>query len=91
MHVSHSIYSGFSPVKVTTNNNQVFSFAAANSEAATSRSQRFCLCLRLDNDINEAIYTRFRPSIEVNKGETRALSGVGGGGGEYLSIRVLPD
>jgi hypothetical protein len=27
----------------------------ANSKAATSRNQRFCLFLRLDNDINEAI------------------------------------
>ena len=27
----------------------------ANSKGATSKSQRFCLCLRLDDDINEAI------------------------------------
>jgi hypothetical protein len=27
----------------------------ANSKTAASKIQRFCLCLRLDNDINEAI------------------------------------
>ena len=27
----------------------------ANSKSATSRNQRFCSCLCLDNDINEAI------------------------------------
>ncbi len=52
MFVSRSIYSGF----ILLSHNQLSILPKhANPEEATSRNQRFCLCLRLDNDIIKAI------------------------------------
>jgi hypothetical protein len=69
IHYDRSSYNCIS-LSVTTNNNQVFCLSTQFQLAATSRNQRYCLCLRLDNDINEAV----SPLSSLDAGQLVQLS-----------------